>query len=305
MKIDPKVIAFLDKTFPESPAKSIEPLEIEIKVQKYVEDKMIKIGEYFETTTNLMNSFKNIYRAAWLPYTMLKSPLSYRMKMSLTSVEKNVEVLSNITADNAKLSVMSPSVCRAVPWMSVSTEGASGLSSWFGYLAFLTPLVYAPAMRTFKCILNGSGVNSLNIHQIQLDLGGCLERSSKIYQGPEAVVGVVTALAFGTLVQITLSSCLWMLLKDSELSYRYNTLNKMYCDVAMNLKNRWDQAIVEKNEEEMELLRTTAVKISNGLNLIYLTLKSNAGLTIEQVVDLREKLNWSCRYVTKETGKAA
>ena len=290
----------LETTFPDPVQQNFAPLEIEKKVEDCMSSLLLKGFQCLDLAGRVLSGARSVYRAAWIPYYILRSPFAYTNKLHETSAEKNLDILVNVTAANVVNSVITPSVARRKPWLSCSSENAFALSRYLSGASLLFPFVYAPAYQTFSCIRHSNGVNTLDIKQIQIDIGRCLNDSSKVYQGPEAIVGIATSLALGILFGTVSYALLYLLLNDSDREERYKKLDKLYTDVAMLQKNRWDDAVKDNNKEAMKQCVETATKLSTNIDLISTNIELWASLTSQQVLDIKHKLSWSCNYVLKQ-----
>lgn len=297
MQINQKYTEALDRIYPENNKATKDVSQRDVKIQEYVDNIFLKGSCFYEKAAYAASGLNSVYRALWTPYYILKCPGAFRMKLTSTSAEKNLEVLANITAENAMYSVMPPAVFRAVPRLGLSKKSQSSITNWISNAAFVFPLIHAPIMNTVKCTWQSSGVNSFEVAQILKDFGYCLQENTKIYQGPEAVVGVVTAVALGFFLKTTLTITTSTIFKDWDASYRYNSLERIYSDVAMHLKDRWDQAKKDNDPKEIANLKSIANKITSGIDLIGNSL-TLAALTPQQITRLKEMLNWSAKYIS-------
>lgn len=304
MNINSEVSKQLDLTFPEQPQQSSSLSEIESKVENYVNDLLVKGCQWWESAARKASTARNIYRAAWIPYYMLKSPFAYRKKLHDSSAEKNLQILSEATAANMFQSVVTPGIYRRVPWISLSAESSWKISQFLSGTSLLYPFVYSPAYSTLSCVRfdkDSTGLNTLDIKQILNDLGRCLNKNSEVYQkGPETLVAIASSLALGALfgtVSYTLSR---LLLRDGEGKNRYKQLNTLYTDVAMLLKSRWDEAVKNDDKEAIKECVAQATKLSTNSELIIKNLKSEASLTDAQTNDIKLKLSWGFNYVINQ-----
>jgi len=300
MKISQQVIKQLESFFPEPLQERIEISDQERKVEDFVNRFLSEGCKWWERAEKTLTYAKKIYKAAWVPYGMLRQPYSFRKLLHGSSPEKNLEILANVTAENVHNSVVTPGVCRQVPRVSLSTETTSAIAHFISGTSLLFPFVYSPAYHTFACIRNGAGLATMDSGQFFLDIGTCLNRGSQVYQGPEAIVGVATSIAMGALFWVGSYVPMRLLLDDSERKDRYQTLDRLYTEVAMLLKNRWDASVENDNKDVKKQCIELATKLLANMDLISSALKREATLTVDQVKDIILKLSWGANYVLNQ-----
>jgi hypothetical protein len=298
--INNEVSQRLSNVFPDHLTQQSQPSEIEKKVEACVNSVVIKACDFWEGINTTTKNAKNIYKAVWLPYYILKHPFAYKNQLHSNSPEKNLEILSNATARNVNQSVVTPEIARSMPHFSFSSETGLSVSKYLSGTALLFPLVYGPAYRTLWTVYSGNGLKNWDPTQIFHDIGQGLQKSASLYQGPEAIVSAITAAALGILMG-TVSFSLWyLLLTDGGGKERYKALDKLYTDAMMTLKNRWDEAEKSENSEEMKQCVLQATKLQANVKLISSNLTRIASLTDTQSKDIKAKLSWGPSYVLSQ-----
>jgi len=277
------------------------PSDLEKRVQSWVEKTLVTACDLWETSRQTVKPLSDFYNACWTPYLMLRAPLASWQQLG-DSPEKNLEILTEATAENVQYCTVTSRVYRMVPWLSCSQESSLQLSQSIASLATILPLIYLPAYSAVACVWGGSGVKTLDINTISKDVGMCLENASKAYQGPEAIAGLVGKAAVGILIGAASYPLSRLLLADSSQTERYHILNKLYTDVAMLLKQKVDDAVASgDNEEKTKLLQQTK-KLQANVALVMTTMQRYGRLTESQVVDIAAKYAWGIKYALDMLG---
>jgi len=292
----------LDRTFPEPLTQRDEMSDIEKQVHNYVEKFVIKGCEYWEKCGTQLGKLGTIYRASWIPYYMLKSPFAYRNKLRENAPEKNLEVMTNITALNVGLCLMTPNVNRRIPWTALFRidKAAHGITQLASASLLALTFIHYPAYKTLSCIKNKLTFDSQFLDSLQRASGTCLHKESTIYQGPEALLGVMTSLAVGTAAGFISHLILSIALNDTESTGRYQKLEQVYTEVAMLMKKQWDDAVAGNDKEKMHTCADQAKKLSANVPLIKQWLPFLAVLTDKQADNILSKLSWGCQYVLQQ-----
>lgn len=296
MNLNYQVNEQIDKLFPDHLSDPSPPSKMEQRVEDFVNSALLKGCHWWETAGNALSTVKSAYKAMWIPYTMLKHPFAHKNLLVNDSPVKNLHILANATAANIHHSVITPHINRQIPRIYLSSEIISKISN-LATLTFPFFFILTPAKNTLYCLKNGNGAATLDPWLLANDFGRCLNEGAKTYQGPEAMVLCAVTIALGTITALSSQALMTLFLVDNTRQGRYEEVDRIYTNVAMYLKNDWDEAVQQNNIEVKKQCIELAMKLSTNLDLIEKTLESRAALTSVQANEMKLKLAWACNYV--------
>lgn len=296
MYINQQATEELNKLFPERSYESPSLTEKEQRVADCVNKMIIKGCNLWETTGKILSPIKTIYNTAWIPYIMLRAPLAHMYELDPSSAEKNLNTLANLTVFKISNSLITPGIHRQISWFSMSTDTMSKISNLALY-AFPGALIVQPTYQACGCIMQGEWTFSGSLSQFWNVAGSCMSKSAEVYEGPEAAIRAATSLVFGAAGVIASQVLLNTLFRDWGQQSRFQEVDRVYTNVAMYLKNRWDEAIKNNNPDDKKYCLETATKLCTQLDVIEKFLPWVARLTKEQSSEIRLKLSWACNYV--------